>query len=143
MVAESGLSIFCDAHIGSLRMSYWHPRTPDDDPPQYPGLTSRFPLWTCWARPVRGNHYFHDDLYLAREDGVIWWLRIIQSGGQLSISDQTTAGILNSTIGNAFACMATDLTMQSPDVLLTGGDVCHGGSYMVCSGYFWYAFSKK
>lgn len=129
MVTESGLAIFCDAHIGSLRNAYWHPRTADEDPPLFPGLSPRFPIWTNWARPMRGKHYFYDDIYLAREDGVVWWLRVVQNSGHLSISDQTTAGVLKSNIGTAFAVL--DLHIEAPDVLLTGGDLCDGGVYMV------------
>jgi len=129
LVTESGLAIFKDAHIGSLRNAYWHPRTPDDDSPRFPGLSLRFPLWTNWTRPVRGNHYFFDDIYLAREDGVIWWLRVAHNSGDLCVLNQSTAGVLHTNIGTAFA--ALDLHISEPDVLVSGGDLCDGGVYVV------------
>jgi len=78
---------------------------------------------------MRGEHYFYDDIYLAREDGVIWWLRVAQNSGNLSVTDQTIAGVLESNIGTAFAVL--DLHIEDPDVLLSGGDLCDGGVYMV------------
>lgn len=66
---------------------------------------------------------------MAREDGIIWLLRVLEDSGTLSISDQTTAGVLKSSIGTAFALV--DSHIENPDTLLSGGDLCDGGVYSV------------
>lgn len=76
------------------------------------------PLWTSWARPVRmPSDPTYDDVYLAREDGLIECFNI---EGGLSFK-------VESNIDTAFACLRSGTN----DILIVGGDSSPGGLYMV------------
>jgi hypothetical protein len=88
------------------------------------------PLWTTWTRPLRHPRYSkgHDDIYIAREDGFIAFLEIVSDSSNL-VQSANAAGNFGSTIGTAFNNL--ELAPDGMDFLITGGDSCDGGSYLV------------
>lgn len=83
------------------------------------------PLWTAWDRPVRRAKYYedHDNIYLAREDGVIafWELDDSEdaSGALMSV------GTCRCNISSAFATM--DETQS--DLAIVAGE---SGTGLIC-----------
>jgi hypothetical protein len=94
------------------------------------------PLWTAWTRPPRlpGFAEFRDDdIYIAREDGLIKFLEIDSREDEFVKADNNI-GEFGANCGTALACL--DLQVQhniSGDLLVTGGDSCPGGTYLVSS----------
>jgi hypothetical protein len=91
------------------------------------------PLWTAWARPLRTRSYskFHDDLYIAREDGVVKSLEI---DSEEFLQAKLDVGNFRSNIGTAFASLDWTFPGQdnsASDFLVTGGDSGPGGMYLV------------
>jgi hypothetical protein len=88
------------------------------------------PLWTAWTRPLRHPRYSkgHDDIYMAREDGFIAFLEIVLDSSVL-VQSTIAAGNFSSNIGTAFTNL--ELAPDGMDFLITGGDSCEGGSYLV------------
>lgn len=88
------------------------------------------PLWTAWTRPLRHPRYSkcHDDIYMAREDGFIAFLETV-SDSTVLVQSTIAAGNFGSTIGTAFNNL--ELAPDGMDFLITGGDSCDGGSYLV------------
>jgi hypothetical protein len=91
------------------------------------------PLWTAWARPLRTRSYakFHDDLYIAREDGVVKSLEIDLDE---FLQAKLDVGNFRSNIGTAFASLDWTFPGQdnsASDFLVTGGDSGPGGMYLV------------
>jgi replication-dependent DNA damage repair protein MMS1 len=79
----------------------------------------RPPLWTAWARPLRRKDFLEtaDHIYLAREDGSIFYLETKLNPTYLVESTLKLAQTKTS-IFNAFAVIGT----QSSDVLVIGGN---------------------
>jgi len=88
------------------------------------------PLWTAWTRPLRHPRYSksHDDIYMAREDGFIAFLGVVSDSSVL-VQSIIPAGNFSSNIGTAFTNL--ELAPDGMDFLITGGDSCDGGSYLV------------
>ncbi len=88
------------------------------------------PLWTAWTRPLRHPRYSksHDDIYMAREDGFIAFLEIVSDSSVL-VQSTIAAGNFGSPIGTAFNNL--ELAPDGMDFLITSGDSCDGGSYLV------------
>jgi hypothetical protein len=88
------------------------------------------PLWTAWTRPLRHSRYSkgHDDIYMAREDGFIAFLEVVSDPSVL-VQSTIAAGNFGSNIGTAFTNL--ELAPDGMDFLITGGDSCDGGSYLV------------
>lgn len=98
--------------------------------PEEPGSSKRLPLWTQWARPMRGKEYRlsnQDGVYLCREDGVVRYLRIDDKLGH-KIDSSHRAGMLKVNIDTAFASI--DLGVHHTDLLAAGGDLCNGGLWI-------------
>lgn len=103
----------------------------DDPTPLHHG--SGRPLWTAWIRPPRFPSYavFRDDIYIAREDGLIKFLEIDSREDEFVKADNNI-GEFGANCGTALACL--DFENQhnkSGDLLVTGGDSCPGGTYLV------------
>ncbi|KAM0327926.1 hypothetical protein ACHAQA_005324 [Verticillium albo-atrum] len=94
-----------------------HPKTPFH-------YGSQPPMWTAWDRPVRRRGYYDskDNIYLAREDGVIVFF-------EFNISELLATGMnvgnCNCNISTAFTTMFDAFT----DVAIISGD---SGPGMVC-----------
>jgi hypothetical protein len=96
------------------------------------------PLWAAWTRPPRLPSYavFRDDIYIAREDGLIKFLEIDSREDEFVKADNNI-GEFGANCGTALACL--DFKNQynkSGDLLVTGGDSCPGGTYLVSRPHF-------
>lgn len=94
---------------------------------------SRRPLWTAWTRPPRlpGYALFRDDIYIAREDGLIKFLEIDSREDEFVKADNNI-GEFGANCGTALACLDFETQHnKSGDLLVTGGDSCPGGTYLV------------
>jgi hypothetical protein len=93
------------------------------------------PLWVSWTRPTRNKSHLEtrDDIFLAREDGLVKFLEIDSKESPVVKSDMNI-GFFEANCGTAFASldfMAKDPEPKSADVLVIGGDSCSGGTYLV------------
>ncbi len=98
--------------------------------PEEPGSSKRLPLWTQWARPMRGEEHrsnHRDNVYLCREDGIVRYLCIDEHTPQM-INSSHRAGILKVNIDTAFASI--DLGVHHTDLLAVGGSLCNGGLWI-------------
>ncbi|TVY54244.1 hypothetical protein LCER1_G002307 [Lachnellula cervina] len=91
------------------------------------------PLWTSWARPARTKVHTisRDDMYIVREDGIVRALEIDADVEELVGADMII-GELEGNCGTALASL--DFMIYGPgsgDMLVTGGDSCSGGTYLV------------
>ena len=79
----------------------------------------RPPLWTAWARPLRRKDFFekHDHIYLAREDGSIFYLESTPNTND-NIESTLKLAQTKTSIFKAFAVIGTQLS----DVLVIGGN---------------------
>jgi hypothetical protein len=108
--------------------------------PFHKGL--RPPIWTSWTRPVRHRNYAktHDDIYIAREDGLVKYL---ESNLDEFLCPEMTVGGITSNIGTAFASLDATFSgkggetfpgqsSNSGEILVVGGDSgTNGGLYWV------------
>lgn len=90
------------------------------------------PLWVGWARPVnrtRAHNDHRDDVYIAREDGLLKFLEIDCDD---FVESDMNVGEFEGRCGTALACIDyRDPDNQTGDLLITGGDSCTGGAYLV------------
>lgn len=91
------------------------------------------PLWTSWTRPTRREDYrvHRDDIYIAREDGV---LKLLETDSHLDefVKANMNVGELAGNCGTALASLDHHAKgSKSGDMLITGGDSCAGGTYLV------------
>lgn len=101
--------------------------------PPAPRGGQRRALVTSWARPLRTPKYAydHDDMYLAMEDGDIFFLEVDTQGPNL-IQLANKACHLDCSIGTAFASLDFGLTKN--DMLVAGGEMSSGGVYLLKIG---------
>ncbi|KAL4891626.1 mono-functional DNA-alkylating methyl methanesulfonate N-term-domain-containing protein [Aspergillus ambiguus] len=87
----------------------------------------RSPLWTRWARPLRNWQYNqrHDDIYLCREDGQIYYLEIGNDG---DVENHTHLGQLCCDVDGAFDIL--DIGNEGDDLLLAAGNTGDGGLFV-------------
>lgn len=110
--------------------------------PHHHGLQP--PMFTAWARPRRLKEwtYTHDPIYIAREDGLINCLEI---DSENDIQGVMNAGTVDCNIGRAFACVDfadqeakeddhAAMSTKMGDILVVGGDLSNGATYLVCYG---------
>ena len=129
LICETQITIYKDILTGSASACRMNPLE-HMEAPEEPGSSKRLPLWTQWARPMRGNEHRlnnWDDVYLCREDGVVRYLRIDDRRPQM-IDSTHRAGILRVSIDTAFA--SVDLGVHHTDLLAVGGDLCNGGLWI-------------
>ncbi|KAE8147869.1 mono-functional DNA-alkylating methyl methanesulfonate N-term-domain-containing protein [Aspergillus avenaceus] len=103
-------------------------RQPSRYPLHVPDRESRrSPLWTRWARPLRNWLYNqkHDDIYLCREDGQIYYLGI---GNEGEVENQTHLGQLCCDVDAAFDIL--DFGYEGGDLLLAAGNTGDGGLFV-------------
>lgn len=140
---SSGFMLVCEKVISVYKGILTGPATRNwlalehYQPPQDPGNSRRLPLWTQWAKPVRGDRYasMNNDIYLCREDGVVRWLEISEAGevGNVMIDSQINPGVLGRNVDTAFATLDLE-TLKADDLLVCGGDSSNGGLFTVGSG---------
>ncbi|KAI9816208.1 MAG: hypothetical protein M1827_001809 [Pycnora praestabilis] len=126
LVCEQGISIYRNILTGSpICRVIAHSK----DVPSNPGDSRRLPLWTQWARPFRLAYYIkqHDDLFLCREDGQVRFLEI-NDQTEILVDTSMSAGILGCSVDTAFSSL--DMGIDREDLLITGGDLSVGGTYL-------------
>ena len=126
LICETRITVYKGILTGSVE-AYQQDTLEHMESPEEPGSSKRLPLWTQWARPMRGKEHMsnnQDDVYLCREDGVVRYLRIDDSLPQM-IDSSHGAGILKVNIDTAFASI--DLGVHHTDLLAVGGNLCNGG----------------
>jgi hypothetical protein len=132
LVSATTMSICRDMHLGSPSFIDINDRI---DPPTLLFHGSGAPLWTSWARPVRLPAYTasHDDIYIVREDGFLIYLET-DCGEEDLVKSQLTIGPLSCNCGPALACLDFEKPNHtSADLLVTAGDSCAGGAFLVSS----------
>ena len=84
------------------------------------------PLWTAWARPSRLSEFFrrNDCIYLAREDGVVYFMEADSDG---TLTGTMYIQTFDCSISTAFSCLYD----QYDDVLVMGGDSGPGAIWKV------------
>jgi len=103
------------------------------DPPTSLHHGPGIPLWTSWTRPTRLPEYVEtrDDIFIAREDGMIKLLEI-DADEEGFVKAVHNIGELEGNCGTALACLDfKEQELKSGDLLVTGGDSCVGGTYLV------------
>lgn len=129
LICETRITVYKGILTGSVE-AHQQDTLEHMEPPEEPGSSKRLPLWTQWARPMRGEEHRsnnQDDVYLCREDGVVRYLSINDKLPQM-IDSSHRAGILKVNIDTAFASI--DLGVHHTDLLAVGGDLCNGGLWI-------------
>lgn len=88
------------------------------------------PLWVAYTKPKRTKDFAatHDDLYLAREDGVVIFIEIeADYDGDFEIREML-AGVLDCRVGSAFTRLGYP-DASANDILAVGGDGEDGAIY--------------
>lgn len=132
LVSATTMSICRDILLGSPRFIDINDRI---NPPTPLFYGSGIPLWTSWARPVRRPAYTasHDDIYIVREDGFLICIET-DSGEEDLVKAELNIGPLSCNCGPALACLDyVKSNDTSADLLVTSGDSCAGGAYLVSS----------
>ncbi len=91
---------------------------------------SGIPLWVAWDRPKRHLDYQGDDIYIVREDGLVMILETTPDEEDF-IKSHNNIGELGTNCGPALASLDYPSRDKSGDLLITGGDSCTGGTYLV------------
>ena len=103
------------------------------DPPTNLHHGKGIPLWTSWTRPARKDYFVvhRDDFYIVREDGIVKFLEI-DSDLEEVVGAEIPVGKLEGNCGTALASLDyQSYGSQTGDMLITGGDSCSGGTYLV------------
>ena len=134
LVSATSMSICQDILQGSPSFIDVNDRI---DPPTSLHHGSSIPLWTAWTRPVRQSYYrvTHDDIYIVREDGLIKFLETDSAEEDL-VKTEMNIGNFSSNCGPALACLDYSTYNdggRTGDLLITSGDSCAGGAYLVSS----------
>lgn len=87
------------------------------------------PLWTAWTRPFRRKAYYElkDNIYLAREDGIVFFFEI---NSDEILESSLDVGDFETNISTAFATVADTFS----DIFILGGS-CGDGSIWVVGGH--------
>ncbi|KAK2626316.1 hypothetical protein QTJ16_004578 [Diplocarpon rosae] len=96
------------------------------------------PLWTAWTRPSRleSHKATRDDLFIAREDGLIKFLEIDSEDDDVVTADNNI-GDFGANCGTALATMDyPNKNRKSGDLFIMGGDSCPGGTYLLQARQF-------
>ena len=132
LVSESSMATCTDILTGSPQIVDFN-TIMDEPTPFFHG--SSHPLWAAWTRPLRNVSRVkeHDDIYIVREDGLVKHLEIPAEDDLITADNNI--GALQSNCGSALASLNYDgysrRDRSSGDLLITGGDSCGGGAYLV------------
>jgi hypothetical protein len=127
IVSETSMAICNDILAGSPNIVDFN--TIIDDPTSF-HHGSGPPLWVAWTRPLRREEHaaLQDDIYIIREDGYVKSVEINSKDDVM----HNNIGTIRSNCGTALASLdynGYDRTMG--DLLITGGESCGGGAYLV------------
>lgn len=130
LVSEKCMAVCQDILQGTPRFIDFNDRI---DPPTSLHHGSGIPLWTSWTRPVRLPVHAarHDDIYITREDGLVKFLEIDSEEEEFVRADMNI-GDFECNCGTALASLDYQgYDDKTGDLLVTGGDSCGGGTYLV------------
>lgn len=125
-VSENSIAVFRDVIHGSPNPELVN-TTKRGQTQYHHGLGK--PLWTTWTRPFRRKAYYEskDNIYLAREDGIVFFFEI---NSDEILESSLDVGDFETNISTAFATVADTFS----DILILGGS-CGNGSLWVVSSY--------
>lgn len=131
LIPSTKSSSFMLATPTSLVM-YKNRLDPSMQPIQYPlsipeNGSQRSPLCTQWAKPLRNSlhNQWHDDLYLCREDGTIFYVEI---GNEGDVESQFYLGQLGCDVDAAFDVL--DIGHEGADLIAAAGSMGDGGLFI-------------
>ncbi|CZT43873.1 uncharacterized protein RSE6_03976 [Rhynchosporium secalis] len=131
LVYDTSMTVCQGIIEGSPKMAYFHDRV-DEPTPLHHGLGR--PLWTAWARPSRleSHKVTRDDLFIAREDGLVKFLEIDSEDDDFLTADNNV-GQLGTNCGTALASLdyPNKKDNRSGDLFIVGGDASSGGTYLL------------
>lgn len=130
LVFDDSMAVCQDILQGSPRFIDFNNRL--DKPTAYHHGTGH-PLWTAWTRPSRLERHkaTRDDLFIAREDGLIKFLEIDSEDDDIVTADNNI-GEFEANCGPALATLDyPNKNQKSGDLFIMGGDSCAGGTYLV------------
>jgi len=118
-VSESSIAVFRDTLHGSSNPELVNTTTREKTAYHH---GSGKPLWTAWTRPLRRKAFYQskDNIYLAREDGIIFFFEI---DSDEILESSLDVGDYSTSISTAFATVADTFS----DILILGGS-CGDGS---------------
>lgn len=98
-------------------------------PPSSPGPDL---LWANWARPYRNSVYSrnHDDIYLCREDGLLLYCDVDNTGQVSQVVKISELGYLDCEVDGGFDTINSSDHNQGGDILVAAGVMGHGGLYI-------------
>lgn len=87
----------------------------------------KVPLCTRWARPLRNllHNQWHDDFYLCREDGGLFYIEI---GSEGDVESQLYLGQLDCDVDTAFDIL--DIGQDGADLIAAAGSMGDGGLFI-------------
>jgi hypothetical protein len=106
-------------------------------PPRYPGSSDRFPIFTAWVHATRSSKFAEEEreeLYLLREDGILYGVTAEQRfGGTSGMSGFRQVTKFNCSGSSAMASLLLTQSLMDPDTLVVWGDMSDGEMVSVCS----------
>ncbi|PTU20593.1 hypothetical protein P175DRAFT_0501214 [Aspergillus ochraceoroseus IBT 24754] len=120
LITTTSMTIYKNKLDPQIQPNRYPLPVPDREP-------QRSPLWTRWARPLRNWLYNqkHDDIYLCREDGRVFYLGI---GNEGEVENQAHLGRLCCDVDAAFDIL--DIGHEGGDLLLAAGNTGDGGLFV-------------
>lgn len=124
LVCDKRMVLMKDILTGSPHR-FFH-RLAAEQEPQEPAMSTRWPIWVQWARPMRSRKKWpsRDNIILCREDGIVQYMVIDHDANQM-IDSNHNVGRLGVNINTSFAIV--DLGLYTQDLLVVGGDESDGG----------------
>jgi hypothetical protein len=121
LIVTSSLLVVAN-HFTSSDMRFNSRPIPETDP--------SLPMtWAKWARPYRHQKYnnSHDDIYLCREDGAIFYVNIVDYGLSIVVH---ALGSLDCDVDGAFDTIDFSDPSHGGDLLIAAGNTGNGGLFI-------------
>ncbi|KAL5316563.1 hypothetical protein ACEPPN_015612 [Leptodophora sp. 'Broadleaf-Isolate-01'] len=129
LVYEASMAVCQGILHGTPKMTYFNDKVYE---PTAFHHGSGNPLWTSWTRPSRleSHKVTRDDLFIAREDGLVKFLEI-DSEDEDFVTADNNIGELGANCGMALASLDyPNKDAKSGDLFVMGGDASSGGTYL-------------
>ncbi|KAH7314050.1 mono-functional DNA-alkylating methyl methanesulfonate N-term-domain-containing protein [Rhexocercosporidium sp. MPI-PUGE-AT-0058] len=130
LVYEASMAVCQGILHGTPKMTYFNDKVYK---PTACHHGSGSPLWTSWTRPSRleSHKVTRDDLFIAREDGLVKFLEI-DSEDEDFVTADNNIGELGANCGIALASLDyPNKDARSGDLFVVGGDASPGGTYLL------------
>ena len=108
-----------------------------DCAPKHWGSSSRLPIFTAWVHATRSSKFreeVREEIYLLREDGVLFGHTLHASFGVNGFRKVMEFDFHGST---ALASLLFTHSLMDPDTLVAGGDMSNGEMISVCYPILW------